>query len=74
MRNNIRPSQLVVGQLVAEPGTRVEDLRSAAVDGTAGSSCRLGTLEVPGKTLYIQAISDGDELNGIAVIHKVLQR
>ena len=26
----------------------------------------------PGKTLYIQAISDGDELNGIAVIHKVL--
>jgi uncharacterized protein len=28
----------------------------------------------PGKTLYLQAVSDGDELNGLAVIREVLRR
>ena len=28
----------------------------------------------PGPTLYLQSISDGDELNGIAVIRRVLKR
>ncbi len=76
MRNNIHSSKLVVGQLVAEPGTRMEGrLKVGSMpDGTA---VRLPVVLIngryPGKTLYIQAISDGDELNGIAVIHKVLQ-
>ena len=76
MRNNIHDSKLVVGQLVAEPGTRIDGhLRVGSMpDGTA---VRLPVVLIngryPGKTLYIQAISDGDELNGIAVIHKVLQ-
>ena len=76
MRNNIRQSKLVVGQLVAEPGTRTQGhLKVGSMpDGTA---VRLPVVLIngryPGKTLYIQAISDGDELNGIAVIHKVLQ-
>ena len=75
MRNQIHQSKLVVGQLVAEPGTRIEGhLRVGSMpDGTA---VRLPVVLIngryPGKKLYIQAISDGDELNGIAVIHKVL--
>ena len=28
----------------------------------------------PGKTLYLQAVSDGDELNGLSVIRQVLRR
>ena len=76
MRNNIRDSKLVVGQLVAEPGTRMEGhLKVGSMPD--GTSVRLPVVLIngryPGKTLYIQAISDGDELNGIAVIHKILQ-
>jgi len=76
MRNNIRQSGLVVGQLVAEPATRMEGYLKVGTmpDGTA---VRLPVVLIngrhPGKTLYIQAISDGDELNGIAVIHKILR-
>ncbi len=76
MRNNIRHSSLVVGQLVAEPATRREGYLKVGTmpDGTA---VRLPAVLIngrhPGKTLYIQAISDGDELNGIAVIHKILR-
>jgi len=76
MRNNIRQSSLVVGHLVAEPATRMEGYLKVGTmpDGTA---VRLPIVLIngrhPGKTLYIQAISDGDELNGIAVIHKILR-
>lgn len=76
MRNNIRQSSLVVGHLVAEPATRMEGHLKVGTmpDGTA---VRLPIVLIngrhPGKTLYIQAISDGDELNGIAVIHKILR-
>jgi predicted deacylase len=28
----------------------------------------------PGKTLYLQAVSDGDELNGLAVVREILRR
>ena len=75
MRNKIRHSKLVVGQLVAEPGDRIEGhIKVGSMpDGTA---VRLPVVIIngryPGKTLYIQAISDGDELNGIAVIHEIL--
>ncbi len=69
--------ELVVGSLVAEPGTKVEGHLSAGTmpDGTP--------IQIPivlingnhsGKTLYLQAISDGNELNGIGVIHEVLNR
>ena len=76
MRNNIRHSSLVVGHLVAEPATRMEGHLKVGTmpDGTA---VRLPVVLIngryPGKTLYIQAISDGDELNGIAVVHKILR-
>ncbi|MDE0014709.1 MAG: succinylglutamate desuccinylase/aspartoacylase family protein [Candidatus Poribacteria bacterium] len=76
MRNNIRQSSLVVGHLVAEPAARMEGYLKVGTmpDGTA---VRLPVVLIngrhPGKTLYIQAISDGDELNGIAVIHKILR-
>ena len=75
MTNKTPPNKLVVGQLVAEPGSRIEGhLRVGSLpDGTA---VRLPVVLIngrfPGKTLYVQAISDGDELNGIAVIHEVL--
>lgn len=75
--NKIDDNTLVVGQLVAEPGTRIEGhIRVGSMpDGTA---VRLPVVLIngrfPGKTLYIQAISDGDELNGIAVVHEVLRR
>ena len=76
MRNNIRHSNLGVGHLVAEPATRMEGHLKVGTmpDGTA---VRLPVVLIngryPGKTLYIQAISDGDELNGIAVVHKILR-
>ena len=75
MRNKKRPSKLVVGQLIAEPCTRLEGhLKVGSMqDGTA---VRLPVVLIngkhPGKTLYIQAVSDGNELNGLAVIHKIL--
>ncbi len=75
MRNKSRHDTLVVGHLVAEPGTRIEGhLKVGSLpDGTA---VRLPVVLInghyPGRTLYIQAVSDGDELNGLAVVHKVL--
>ncbi len=68
--------KLVIGDLTAEPDTRVEGHLAMGTlpDGTA---IRVPVVLIngqhPGKTLYIQAISDGDELNGIAVIHQILR-
>ena len=76
MKKNTRHGKLVVGHLVADAGTRLEGHLKVGTlpDGTA---VRLPIVLIngkyPGKTLYIQAISDGDELNGIAVIHKILR-
>lgn len=68
--------KLTVGSLVAEPGTQTEGHLSIGIlpDSTP---IRVPIVLIngkqPGKTLYIQAISDGNELNGIAVVHEILQ-
>ncbi len=66
---------MVVGSLSAESGTQVEGHLSAGTMSD-GTPIRIPIVLVngkqPGKTLYIQAISDGNELNGIAVIHEIL--
>jgi uncharacterized protein len=69
-------SKLVVGVMVAEPGRRIEGyLKVGAMPD--GTPVRLPVALIngayPGKTLYLQSISDGDELNGIAVIHEILR-
>ena len=75
--NNTNSHKLVVGSVVAEPGTQVEGHLSVGMlpDGT---QIRIPIVLIngihPGKTLYIQAISDGNELNGIAVIHEILSK
>ena len=68
-------NQLVVGSLVAAFGTRVEGHLPIG-NMPDGTPIRVPIVlvngKVPGKTLYLQAISDGNELNGIAVIHEIL--
>ena len=69
--------KLIVGTLVAEPGTRVEG-RLSVGSLPDGTPIRVPIVLIngkqPGKTLYLQAISDGNELNGIAVIHEILRQ
>ena len=77
MRTNRKQSRLVVGALIAEPGQRVEaHLKVGTMQD--GLPARLPIVLInglqPGKTLYLQSISDGDELNGIAVIHEILRQ
>ncbi len=73
--HKINSNKLVVGSLVAEPGTRVEG-RLSVGNMADGTPIRVPVVLIngkqPGKTLYLQAISDGNELNGIAVIHEIL--
>ncbi len=77
MRVNDSQLKLVVGVLIAEPGKRINGYLKVGTlpDGTP---VRLPVVLIngtqPGKTLYIQSISDGDELNGIAVIHEILSQ
>lgn len=76
MREHHSGTDLVVGNLVAEPGRRMEGHLHVGTmpDGTP---VRLPVVLIngtqPGATLYLQSISDGDELNGIAVIHEILR-
>ena len=67
---------LVVDSLVCEPGTRVEGYLSIG-NMSDGTPIRVPIVLIngkqPGKTFYLQAISDGNELNGIAVVHKILR-
>lgn len=67
---------LVVDSLVCEPGTRVEGHLSIG-NMSDGTPIRVPIVLIsgkqPGKTFYLQAISDGNELNGIAVVHKILR-
>ncbi len=69
-------TDLVVDTLVAKPGYQLEGYLHAGImqDGTA---VRLPLVLMnglqTGATLYIQSVSDGDELNGIAVIHEILR-
>ncbi|MDA0748861.1 MAG: succinylglutamate desuccinylase/aspartoacylase family protein [bacterium] len=68
---------LQVEHLCAEPGQRCEGYLTAG-EMQDGAPVRLPVVLLngtrPGRTLYVQAISDGDELNGIAVIRRVLKR
>ena len=69
--------KLVVGSLEADPSTQVEGHLSAGTMAD-GTPIRIPVVLIngkqAGKTLYLQAISDGNELNGIAVIHEILRR
>jgi uncharacterized protein len=68
---------LEVGPLRARPGTSVRGWLPATelADGTL---VRVPLALVhgarPGKILYLQAVSDGDELNGLAVVREILRR
>lgn len=70
-------NKLIVDSLVAEPGTRVEG-RLPVGNMADGTPIRVPIVLIngkqSGKTLYLQAISDGNELNGIAVIHEILNQ
>ncbi len=76
MPNNTS-DKLIVDTFVADPGTRVEG-RLPVASLPDGTPIRVPLILIngknPGKTLYIQAISDGNELNGIAVIHEILSQ
>ncbi len=67
---------LVVDSLVCEPDTRVEGHLSVG-NMPDGTPIRVPIVLIngkqPGKTFYLQAISDGNELNGIAVVHNILR-
>ncbi|MDA0708872.1 MAG: succinylglutamate desuccinylase/aspartoacylase family protein [bacterium] len=68
---------LQVEHLKAEPGQRMNGYLTMG-EMQDGSPVRLPVSLIngsePGPTLYLQAISDGDELNGIGVIRQVLKR
>lgn len=68
---------LQVEHLKAEAGQRVDGYLTVA-EMQDGSPVRLPISLIngahPGPTLYLQAISDGDELNGVGVIRQVLRR
>ena len=68
---------LQVEHLQAEPGQRVDGYLGVA-EMQDGTPARVPTVLIngtrPGSTLYLQAISDGDELNGLAVVRQVLKR
>ena len=68
---------LQVEHLKAEPGSRCEGyLEVGELQDT--TPVRLPVTLVngaqPGLTIYLQSVSDGDELNGLAVIRRVLRR
>ena len=68
---------LRVEHLEAEPGKRQDGYLTVG-EMQDNSPVRLPVVLVngaePGRTLYLQATSDGDELNGIAVLRRVLKR
>jgi len=68
-------NELVVGPLAAAPGQRCEGRIPVLTlsDGTEiGVPICLVNGARPGPTVYIQAVSDGDELNGLGVVRQVL--
>ena len=70
------PGPLAVGPVLAEPGERAEGRLPvlSLADGTEISLpvCLINGAR-PGRTLYLQAVSDGDELNGLGVIREILR-
>ena len=76
MRRHSKKVDLVVDTLAVEAGQRSEvHLHVGTMED--GTPIRLPVVLIngihPGTTLYVQAVSDGDELNGIAVIHELLR-
>lgn len=76
LMHKTKTRDLVVDSLVCEPGTRVEGHLSVG-NMSDGTPIRVPIVLIngkqPGKTFYLQAISDGNELNGIAVVHNILR-
>lgn len=73
----IMPSPLKVANIVAGPGERAEGKLTVGrmADGTPVSiPVALLNGRQDGPTVYLQAASDGDELNGIAVLHELLRQ
>ena len=73
----VNQKTIIVGELQALPGERTEG-RIPVGEMQDGTSIELPVVlingVVDGKTIYLQAVSDGDELNGVAVIHEILRR
>jgi len=70
-------TKIQVEHLIAEAGSKVEGyLRVGEMQDGTPVRVPLAIINgrYPGKTLYIQAASDGNELNGIAVVQYLLQR
>ncbi len=68
---------LIVGDIGAAPGKRAEGrlIAGRMADGTDVSlPVVLLNGQGEGPTVYLQAASDGDELNGIGVIHEILRQ
>jgi len=68
---------LQVEHLAAEPGSACEGyLEAGELQDAAPVSLPVVLINggQPGLTLYVQAVSDGDELNGLAVVRRVLRR
>ena len=68
---------LQLEHLQAKPGERSQGYLTVG-EAQDGGPVRLPIVLVngakPGPTLYLQAVSDGDELNGLAVVRQVLKR
>ena len=68
---------IIAGELQASPGEKIEG-RIPIGEMQDGTPIELPVVLinglVDGKTIYLQALSDGDELNGLAVIHEVIRR
>ena len=68
---------LQVEHLQAEPGQRFDGYLDVA-EMQDGTPARVPMVLIngaqSGPTLYLQAMSDGDELNGLAVARQVLKR
>jgi predicted deacylase len=68
---------LEIGPLRARPGTVVRGWLPVG-EQADGTPVRVPVALLhgarPGKTLYVQAVSDGDELNGLGVVREILRR
>lgn len=72
-----RNRTLRVADITAEPGARAQGYATVG-EMQDHQPLRLPVTlingERPGPVLYLQAASDGNELNGVAVIHRILKR